>query len=154
MVYMELSWLNRYRQTKSSTYIRLEQMASRPLISSMGPLSRLIGRCLEHVHEPSLVYKALEDMAFFARTLATQWRQNKLSEIDASEEATFIDADALKSTVPRLWDVLKACMFTCVNILKVVMARTVADPSLAADTCMFFFLRRSDIQDQKKKLIT
>ncbi|KAI9885521.1 MAG: hypothetical protein M1823_002703 [Watsoniomyces obsoletus] len=120
---------------ESTTYFRLEQMLSRPLVTSMGPLSRLIGFSLEHVKNPALVYKSVEDVVLFARTLATQWRQNKLSEIDASEERIFIESDALATTIPRLWDVLKTCMFSCISVLRVVIARAVVDSAMARDDC-------------------
>lgn len=103
----------------------------------MGPLSRLIGRCIERVKDASLVYRVAEEIVLFARTLGTQWRQNKFSEIDVSQESVFLADEALRTTVPRLWEVLKACMFTCVNVLKVVIARTINDPILAADQCAF-----------------
>ncbi len=101
----------------------------------MGPMSRLIGLSVENVKNPALVYKAVEEVVLFAKTLATQWRQNKLSEIDASEEKIYIENEALAMTIPRLWNVLKTCMFSCISILRVVMARTVADPAMAGDDC-------------------
>jgi hypothetical protein len=101
----------------------------------MGPLSRLVGQSIHQVRDALLVYRTVEDIALFARTLATQWRQNKLSEVEAAEEAIFIDAAALQNTVPLLWKLLKACMFTTVNILKAVMAHMVSDPVLAGDNC-------------------
>ena len=105
----------------------------------MGPLSRLIARSVEHVSSDddaaALIYGALEDLFSFARTLATQWRQNKLSEIDASEEDIFVDAEARTTTLPRLWHLLKMILFACVNVLKVIIARTVADAALGGDAC-------------------
>ncbi|KAI9791103.1 MAG: hypothetical protein M1816_004334 [Peltula sp. TS41687] len=118
---------------KSPSYLQLEKMASSPLMSSMGPLSRLIGNCLEAVHDPALVYSSVQQLALFARSLATQWRQNKLSEIDVSEETTFLDTEAFQATVPLLWKILQNAMFAAVNILKTGMSRTVAVSSLAAD---------------------
>ena len=106
----------------------------------MGPLSRLIARSVEQISSndgaAALIYGVLEDLVSFARTLATQWRQNKLSEIDASEEAIFIGVEARTTTLPRLWHLLKMVLFACVNVLKVTIARTVADAALGGDACM------------------
>ncbi|KAI9749330.1 MAG: hypothetical protein M1815_002580 [Lichina confinis] len=124
-------------EAKSSTFARLRQHLSQPLLQAMGPLSRLIARSVEHVSSDddaaALIYGALEDLFSFARTLATQWRQNKLSEIDASEEDIFVDAEARTTTLPRLWHLLKMILFACVNVLKVIIARTVADAALGGD---------------------
>ena len=110
-------------------------MLSRPLVASLGQMSRLIGQCLEQTKDPSIVCKAVEEICFFSKTLGIQWRQVKLSEIDISEEATFIEREALETTVLRLWDILKVCMFTCTTILRAVITRTIIDPSLAGDGC-------------------
>lgn len=122
---------------KSTTFARLRQHLSQPLLQAMGPLSRLIARSVEQISSndgaAALIYGVLEDLVSFARTLATQWRQNKLSEIDASEEAIFIGVEARTTTLPRLWHLLKMVLFACVNVLKVTIARTVADAALGGD---------------------
>lgn len=101
----------------------------------MGPLSRLTCNCLEVVQDPALVYFSVQKLAIFSRALATLWRQNKLSEIDVSEESNFLHTEALQTTIPVLWKILKTAMFACINILRMVMTRAIRDPSLAGDTC-------------------
>lgn len=104
---------------------------------SMGPLSRLIGHSIEYVKDPSVIYRSMEDLLLFSKTLKIQWRLNKLSEIDASEETTFLDKEALTTTISDLWKVLKAAMFASINILRAILSRTLADPVLAADSCTY-----------------
>lgn len=122
-------------QVMSPSHVQLEKMSSGPLMTSMGPLSRLIGSCLEAVQDPALIYSSVQQLALFARSLATQWRQNKLSEIDVSEESTFLHTEAFQTTTPLLWKVLRNAVFACINVLKSVMGRIVGDSSLAGDDC-------------------
>jgi len=67
----------------------------------------------------------------------TQWRQNKLSEIDVSEEAEYLASEATEGTLPQLWKLLKSALFGTVIVLRAVVGRILNDPVLAADTCMF-----------------
>ncbi|KAI9815520.1 MAG: hypothetical protein M1827_002654 [Pycnora praestabilis] len=117
---------------KSSTFFQVKKMSSRPLVSSMGPLSRLIAHCADNVSDPSLLHTLVDDLSGFARTLTVQWRQNKLSEIDISEEPMFLDQEAL-TTLPVLWQILKTAMFATVVVLRGIMGRILSDQKLAAD---------------------
>lgn len=118
---------------KSSTYLRSQRLSSRPLVSSMGPLSRLIAYAAANVTEPGLLRIMVNDMSAFTRTIIIQWRQNKLSEIDLSEEGIFLTDEALRVTLPSLWKVLKTTMFATVIILQAVIGRVLKDGALATD---------------------
>lgn len=118
---------------KSSTYVRLQRLSSRPLVSSMGPLSRLIVHAVVNVTDSGLLRNMVNDLFAFTRTIIIQWRQNKLSEVDLSEEAIFLTDEALQVTLPVLWKVLKTVMFATVIILQAVMGRVLKDVALAAD---------------------
>jgi hypothetical protein len=122
---------------KSSTYVRLQRLSSRPLVSSMGPLSRLIAHAAANVRDPRLLRDMVNDLFAFTRTIIVQWRQNKLSEIDLSEETIFLTDEALRVTLPVLWKVLKTVMFATVIILQVIMERVIKDAALAADNSQF-----------------
>ncbi|OCK76535.1 hypothetical protein K432DRAFT_335540, partial [Lepidopterella palustris CBS 459.81] len=117
----------------SSSFKQVEAIMSRPLVSSMGPLSRLMAHAVENVQDPWLIQTMLDDLASFARALTTQWRQNKLSEIDASEESLYLNEEALQTTLPLLWKLLKATLFATTVVLRGVMSRVLRDGTLAAD---------------------
>lgn len=119
----------------ASTFVRLQRLSSRPLVSSMGPLSRLIAHTAENVTDPRLIRAMVDDLYTFTRTIIVQWRQNKLSEIDVSEEAIFLTDEALRKTLPVLWKLLKTSMFTLVILLRAIMGRVLNDAALAADNC-------------------
>ena len=109
-------------------------VSSRPLVSALGPLSRLMSHAIENVRDPRLVAQSVDYLAGFVRTLMVQWRQNKLSEVDVTEEAEFLDAESLQTTIPALWKVLRNCLYSVVIVLRAVLGRTINDPALAANS--------------------
>ena len=117
----------------SPSYQRIQEMLSNPLLSSLGPLSRLIGHSIEQAKQPSLVISAMDDLETFARTLLLQWRQNKLSEVDPSEESMFLDKQTLERTTPQLWKLLRSTLFAVVIILRSAIGRMLGDGALAND---------------------
>ena len=122
-------------QAKSPTFIQLQQMASRPLFAKMGPLSRLMAHAVSQARDPLLVQAVVDQLDMFARTLCIQWRRNKLSEIDASEESVFLGEESLRNTIPLLWKVLKMALFGSVTVLRSTMERSLGDKQLASDQC-------------------
>lgn len=117
---------------KSPSFLQLQKIASKPLVSSMGPLSRLIAHAVENVRNPLLVMEAREHLLSFTTRLLERWQKNKLSEIDPSEEATFLMPETLRVTFPVLWQILKTTMFATVVILRSVIGRTLIDPVLSS----------------------
>ncbi|KAI9723367.1 MAG: hypothetical protein M1812_001251 [Candelaria pacifica] len=118
---------------KSSTFYQVKQMSSRPLIASMGPLSRLIAHSAEHCKDSTILHTLVDDLQGFARTLTVQWRQNKLSEVDLAEEGMYLHQESLDTTLPELWQVLKTAMFATVVVLRAIVGRVLGDRELAAD---------------------
>ncbi|KAJ5088050.1 Pentaxin [Penicillium angulare] len=116
----------------STTFGYFSNISNRPLVSALGPLSRLISHSIENVQNPRLVSQSVDYIADFVRTLMVQWRQNKLSEIDLAEEKDFLDAESLNTTIPALWKVLRNCLYSVVIVLRAVLGRTINDPALAA----------------------
>ncbi|GAB7354492.1 hypothetical protein MBLNU459_g4962t1 [Dothideomycetes sp. NU459] len=116
-----------------TSYRHTEAILSSPLISTLGPLSRLIAHSIEQVQDSWLVVSVVEDIADFSRRLLVQWRQNKLSEIDVSEETVFLSEEARQNTLPTLWRLLRSTLFALVIILRSVVGRTVGDGVLATD---------------------
>lgn len=108
-------------------------MISRPLVNSMGSLSRILAYSIGFTTDSRLVQVSVEQVSAFADSLMVQWRRNKLSEIDVSEEAMFLDEEALRKTIPILWQVLKTTMFATVTILRSITRRVLTDHTLARD---------------------
>ncbi|KAF2763273.1 hypothetical protein EJ05DRAFT_447683 [Pseudovirgaria hyperparasitica] len=118
----------------SPSFVQIEKTLSRPLVSAMGPLSRLIAHAVENVHNPWLVQTLMEDFVRFSQILLKQWRNTKLSQIDTSEEAAFLHEDALKSTIPQLWKLLRSSLFATTIVLRSVLGRILGDGHLASDS--------------------
>ena len=112
---------------RSSTYVQLQRMASEPLIASFGSLSRLVSLCVDSAGDVDTLFKSMEDLAAFTRSLAVQWRQTKLSEVDVVEESVFLSDVTIKSTLPLLWQVLKSTMFAIITIQRAFLARVLGD---------------------------
>ncbi|KAF2187268.1 hypothetical protein K469DRAFT_569918 [Zopfia rhizophila CBS 207.26] len=117
----------------SSSFKQVDAIMSRPLVSSMGPLSRLIAHSVESVEDPWLIQAMMDDLASFSRALTTQWRQIKFSEIDPAEESAYLEEEALHKTLPLLWKLLKAALFATTIVLRGVFSRMLGDGALAAD---------------------
>lgn len=118
---------------RSASFQQIQRMLASPLVSSLGPLSRLVGHSIEQAKESWLVSGVVEDIESFARTLHLQWRHTKLSEIDTSEENVFLDAEALGKTTPQLWKLLRSTLFAIVIVLRSAIGRMMADGALAND---------------------
>jgi hypothetical protein len=106
---------------------------ARPLVSTMGPLSRLIAQAVENVRDPWLLQTMMDDLSSFSRALLTQWRQIRFSEVDPAEETVCFEEEALHKTLPLLWKLLQAALFVTTIILKGVFSRTLGSGALAAD---------------------
>jgi hypothetical protein len=117
---------------KSASFLQLQKLATKPLISSMGPLSRLIAHAIENMSGSWRLGEVREHLLKFTGKLLERWQRNKLSEIDPSEEDTFLTSETLRVTFPVLWQVLKTVMFSTVVILRAVIGRTLIDPILAS----------------------
>lgn len=117
----------------SSSYRQVEAILARPLVSSMGPLSRLVAHAVENVRSPWIIQTMMDDLASFSRALTTQWRQIKFSDIDPSDEEVHLEEEALHKTTPQLWKLLKAALFATTIILRGVFTRTLRDRVLATD---------------------
>ncbi|KAK2775284.1 hypothetical protein FQN53_003264 [Emmonsiellopsis sp. PD_33] len=118
---------------QSPTYLRVRDITAKPLIASLGPLSRLVAHAVENSRDQILVAQVVDSLLGFTRTLMVQWRQNKLSEVDVSEETEFLEEESLKTTIPALWRLLKTSLFSIVIILRAVVGRILNDRILAAD---------------------
>ncbi|KAI9788125.1 MAG: hypothetical protein M1833_003124, partial [Piccolia ochrophora] len=129
--------------TKSPTFLQIQKLSNAPLVSSMGPLSRLIGHAVEVVADPNLAHKVVGDLAGFSRILASQWRHSKMSEVDEAEASASLHGNTQRSGMPILWQVLKAVMFASVVVLRAVLGRMLGDRILSdsqREGCILFYL--------------
>ncbi|KAL9131383.1 MAG: hypothetical protein Q9217_000651 [Psora testacea] len=122
---------------KSSTYVQCRRMATGPLMSCLGPLSRLTAFSVEQVQNPDVLATMMKDLSAFTRSLHVQWRQNKLSEIDVTEESMYLGDETLKTTLPFLRRTLRSTMFAIVVILRSLLGRVLGDARLLADAAPF-----------------
>ncbi|KAI9729425.1 MAG: hypothetical protein M1834_006806 [Cirrosporium novae-zelandiae] len=125
----------KFRWAKSSnSFQQIQTLSSSPLLLNLGPVARLISHAAESAPNSSLLLTVVKDMFEFSRTIMVQWRQNKLSETDMSEEAMFLDPETVGTTLPVLWRVLKASMFATIIVLQAAMGRALGDPTLASSS--------------------
>jgi hypothetical protein len=124
----------------SPSYQQVDRILSRPLVASLGPLSRLISHTVENVTDSWLVQTMVEDLTRFTKSLITQWRQSRLSMIDGPLETQAFSEETLKTTSPALWKLLKASLFALVIILRGAVGRILNDGMLAADAVAPFMV--------------
>ncbi|KAL9080653.1 MAG: hypothetical protein Q9157_000629 [Trypethelium eluteriae] len=117
--------------SESDSFRRVQRISSRPLMSSMGPLSRLIAHAVENVKHIQLIQEVLENLVVFSKTLLSQWRQNKLSEVDVAEESLFLTDETFKTTLPVLWQLLRSALFGMVVVLRGILSRVLSDGVLS-----------------------
>ncbi|KAI1609939.1 hypothetical protein EDD36DRAFT_60668 [Exophiala viscosa] len=124
----KFSWSSRSR-----SFGKVNEIKSRSLVAPLGALSRLMAHCIDNVQDPSLIVYSTNRIAEFARTLATSWRQNKLSEVDPREEAQYLDQETINQTLPVLLQLLRNTVFAAVITLRSVVGRTLCDSALASN---------------------
>lgn len=118
---------------KAPSAVRMQQIRSKILVASLGPLSRLVAHSIEHVRDTNLLILVLSRLAEFSRNVALSWRQNKLSEIEPSEEVHFLDEETRQSTFPELLQLLRNIMFSLVIALRALAGRILTDGILSSD---------------------
>jgi len=112
---------------QSASFSHLQRMAKGPLTSALGSLARLAGVCIETVADVGHLVDVSQLLMDFTRSLNVQWQQNKLSELDKSEETEFLDEETLRSSLPLLWQTLRVTMFAIVAIERCLFGRLLGD---------------------------
>ncbi|KAM7202319.1 putative PEX8 peroxisomal biogenesis factor 8 [Naviculisporaceae sp. PSN 640] len=118
----------------SPSFLHVRQLEQKPLVSGLGPLSRLLTHAIQTARDSQVVIQAQEDLLTFTEKLLHQWQSNKLSELEISEEGLFLTDETLRSTWPSLWQFLKRIMYGVVAVLQSIVARSLLDPRLRNDT--------------------
>ncbi|MCJ1389365.1 hypothetical protein MMC18_002222 [Xylographa bjoerkii] len=111
----------------SPSYSQIQRMASSPVVASFGVLSRLVAFCISNAKDENLIYKTSEALAAFARSLCVQWQQNKLSEVDVTEEQVYLNEDSMRKSLPLLWQILKSTLFAVVIMETSLLGRVIGD---------------------------
>lgn len=118
---------------RSSSYQQMHIVQSSPLISSLGPLARLIGHSIENVSQSHLVIATLNGLEDFTRTLCAQWRRSRLSSVDAPQEHARLSSETRDRTNSNLWKLLRSVLFGTVIMLRSIVGRMLGDKALAND---------------------
>ncbi|KAK0711049.1 hypothetical protein B0H67DRAFT_601892 [Lasiosphaeris hirsuta] len=117
----------------SPSFLHLRLLEQKPLVSGLGPLSKLLGYAIEHARDANAVLRAQDDLVTFTAKLLQHWQTNKLSELEISEEEVFLTPETMQTTWTVLWQQLKKIMYGVVAILQSVVARSLLDPRLRND---------------------
>ena len=117
----------------SASFIHFRAMSASPVLSHLGPLSSLIAYSAANVGDIGLVRDLMSDLLRFSRSANLQWRHNKLSEIDAREDVSFLTEDSLQQTLPLLWQVLRTSSFAVIVILRSAMDRALLDTQVSSE---------------------
>lgn len=119
--------------TASPSFLQLQHLDQQPLISGMGPLSRLLAYGIEHARDSRVVLQIQDDLVVFTKNLFEQWQANKLGGLEVSEEAAFLTPETRETTWPALWQFLKKVMYAVVAVLHRIVSRSLLDHRLRSD---------------------
>ncbi|KAH7354286.1 peroxin 8 [Plectosphaerella cucumerina] len=117
---------------EASSFARLQDLETKPLMGGIGPLSKLAAFAVERATNANAVMTALEALLAFTGELLGRWQANRLSSIDQSEETVCLTPDALRTT-PALWETLRKALYSTVTVLQAIVARSLLDPNLRND---------------------
>ena len=119
--------------TRSPSARRVQEIKSRPLVTSLGMMARLLAQSIEHTSDPRLILDTVNRLADFAKILLTSWRQNKLSEVHVLEESQYLDQETISATLPPLLHIFRDTMFATIITLRAVLGRLLCDQFMATD---------------------
>jgi hypothetical protein len=124
----KLSW-----KTMAPSFHHIEGLLARPLVMSLGPVSRLISHSVENIRDSTLIPTMIDDLHGFTKALLTQWRQTRLSVADSQEESLAFSEETIQKTTPQLWKLLKASLFALTIVFRGAVGRLLSDRYLASD---------------------
>ncbi|EPQ62089.1 hypothetical protein BGT96224_2937 [Blumeria graminis f. sp. tritici 96224] len=120
--------------SESASFLHVKKLSTKPLVQSMGKLSRLIADAIAHVRLPSKISEASGNLLAFTGSLLERWQRIQFSELSLVEESLQLTLQTKKGTLPTLWQLLKTAMFATIIILQAIMSRTLIDPILSSKT--------------------
>lgn len=114
---------------RSPSYLHIQRMVSEPVVASLGSLSRLLSFCIANTKDDELVFRTSDGLTAFTKSVRIQWQQNKLSEIDVSEESLHLSEESKNGSLPLLWQVLKSTLFATIIIQTSIIGRLISQGS-------------------------
>ncbi|KAK4202698.1 putative PEX8 peroxisomal biogenesis factor 8 [Triangularia verruculosa] len=114
-------------EPNSPSYLHITQLEKKPLVSGLGPLSRLLGYAIQNARDSRVILQLQDDLVAFTGKLFHHWQANKLSELEISEESLFLTPQTITGTWEGLWQFLKKLMYGIVAISQAVVARSLLD---------------------------
>ena len=114
----------------SGTFVQCQRISDGPVLSCLGPLTRLMSLSIATVSNADVLSTHIESLVSFTRSVLVQWQQNKLSEVDPAEEEEFLSEASLKQTLPVLWKFLRTAMFSVLVLHRSILSRVLGDLSL------------------------
>lgn len=106
----------------------LQEMDKRPLMGSMGPLSKLAAFAVQNATDTAAVLEAQDTLLVFTQKVLAAWQANRFSDIDPSLESSALTPETLRTTWVALWQTLRKLMFGVVVLLQAIVARSLLDP--------------------------
>ena len=128
----------------SPSYLQLVDTSNAPMLAGLGSISLLGAQAIHLTQNWEVICAALKDISAFARSLSVQWQQNKICEIDVTEEGQYLTVSTLQKTLPLLWRTLRSAIFHIVILLESIMRRAI--DGLANQDSRALFLAREIIQ--------
>jgi hypothetical protein len=117
----------------SHSYHHIQALLNKPLVTSLGPLARLISHSAENVKDSFLVQTLIDDLAGFTKSLLSQWRQNRLSNVGQHEEQEKLTPDTMQVTMPQLWKLLRSSLFALTIVFRGCVGRLINDRRMSSD---------------------
>lgn len=111
----------------------VKALSSRPLITSMGPLARMVAYAISHLQQPfPQIPTIMERLSLFSINLFQNWRMSLLSNLDPSQLSNLLTPETFQTTYPALLQLLKSAMFATVVILQSITSRLLVDFRLSS----------------------
>lgn len=118
---------------RSRSFVKMQEIKARPLVQGLGGVARLLAMTIDATQDFTRILSVMSVLSDFGKTISTSWRQNKLSEIDLSEEAQVLDEQTVRASMPSLLQLLREIMFATIIALRSVMGRLLTNSALASD---------------------
>ena len=132
----------------SPSFQAIHHISQKPLVTTLGPLARLIALTVNQMHAPWLVKTAMDDIASFSRALEQNWTACRLSEIDSAQESTEYDEHTVGHTLPVLWRLLRSILFATTIILRGMIVSSMNDAALSNDEGRYILAHQASPTNQ------
>lgn len=127
----------------SASFLQLQHLESRPLINSMGPLSKLAGFAIHQASDTRAVLEAQDRLLELSQKLLDAWSRTPFRSIDPVDEGTRLSLGTLESTWPALWRLLRKALFGIVATLQAVVSRSLLDPAMLNENVAYDIATKS-----------